>query len=276
MEALTTPGTRWLSDAALSSSASKGALRVAVEWGRPASTSAGKHLLVKFQGINDKETAETLHKKLLFISSGEQPQLASDAEFYASELIGMQVKLVSKAEPIGEVRDLYSGTGEHDTLKIELNAESESGMDMCASEATAHAAKQPPRKVLLVPFWVKQGWKHVFGGGEESSSEATAEPGSPSGGFATKVAVPTQRLAPVLQNPGYGSDGGTQGLEWYKSRLKQDQDGDVADQFLEEVPARGAAVRLQEKGQSKLQEAQAENLVVHHGNVLILPARQQS
>ncbi len=52
---------------------------------------AGKHLLVKFQGINDKETAETLHKKLLFISSGEQPQLASDAEFYASELIGMQV-----------------------------------------------------------------------------------------------------------------------------------------------------------------------------------------
>ncbi len=49
-------------------------------------------------------------------------------------------------------QDMYWCPGEHDTLKIELNAESESGMDMCASEATAHAAKQPPRKVLLVPF----------------------------------------------------------------------------------------------------------------------------
>lgn len=44
----------------------------------------------------------------------------------------------------------------------------------------------------------------------------------------------------MLQNPGYGSDGGTQGLEWYKSRLKQDQDGDIADQFLEEVTAAAA------------------------------------
>ena len=63
-----------------------------------------------------------------------------------------------------------------------------------------------------------------------------ADSSSPTGGFATKIAVSSgQRLAPVLQNPGYGSDGGTQGLEWYKSRLKQDQDGDIADQFLEEV-----------------------------------------
>lgn len=69
------------------------------------------------------------------------------------------------------------------------------------------------------------------------SSTSSSESEAPTGGFATKLAVPTERPAPVLQNPGYGSDGGTQGLEWYKSRLKQDQDGDIADQFLEEVTA---------------------------------------
>ncbi|KAK9840346.1 hypothetical protein WJX74_007928 [Apatococcus lobatus] len=125
--------------------------------------------------------------------------------------------------------------------------------------------------------WVKQGWNRVFGAAEGAAESATSlDSEGPTGGFATKLAVHTERPAPVLQNPGYGSDGGTQGLEWYKSRLKQDQDGDIADQFLEEVSAAatqaaaGPSLCLQEKGQSQLVQAPANAIAVHHGNVLIM------
>lgn len=125
--------------------------------------------------------------------------------------------------------------------------------------------------------WVKQGWSRIFGGAEGAgSSTSSSESEAATGGFATKLAVPTERPAPVLQNPGYGSDGGTQGLEWYKSRLKQDQDGDIADQFLEEVTAAaaptatGPSLSLQDKRQSELVQAPATAIAVHHGNVLIM------
>eukprot|EP00884_Botryococcus_braunii_P000307 jgi/Botrbrau1/10277/Bobra.0140s0030.1 len=45
----------------------------------------------------------------------------------------------------------------------------------------------------------------------------------------------TVRHQPVLQNARVGAPGGVQGLNWYAKNMKLDQDGDVADEFLEEA-----------------------------------------
>ncbi|CAH2078716.1 unnamed protein product [Thlaspi arvense] len=61
------------------------------------------------------------------------------------------------------------------------------------------------------------------------------ETGLPRKGFGVPVQVAVERsqLGPVLQ-PCAARDGGIQGLRWYTKRLRVDEDGDVADEFLEE------------------------------------------
>ncbi|KAE8727408.1 late embryoproteinsis abundant group 1 domain-containing family protein [Hibiscus syriacus] len=41
-----------------------------------------------------------------------------------------------------------------------------------------------------------------------------------------------RRIAGLL---GLAGDGGQEGLKWYAKRLRMDEDGDVADEFLDEV-----------------------------------------
>ena len=56
--------------------------------------------------------------------------------------------------------------------------------------------------------------------------------------FATKREVKVEKpRVPVIQTmPAYASQaGGVQGLGWYAKQLAQDEDGDVACEFLEEV-----------------------------------------
>ncbi|KAI3828697.1 hypothetical protein L1987_02805 [Smallanthus sonchifolius] len=56
-------------------------------------------------------------------------------------------------------------------------------------------------------------------------------------GFSVPVQVPVDKahkIGPILV-PCPAGDGGVQGLQWYTSSLKIDEDGDVADEFLEEV-----------------------------------------
>ncbi|KAI7993664.1 hypothetical protein LOK49_LG11G02175 [Camellia lanceoleosa] len=55
-------------------------------------------------------------------------------------------------------------------------------------------------------------------------------------GFSVPVQVPVERpqLGPVLV-PCFVGDGGVQGLKWYARRLKIDEEGDVADEFLDEI-----------------------------------------
>nr|GEY40681.1 hypothetical protein [Tanacetum cinerariifolium] len=52
-------------------------------------------------------------------------------------------------------------------------------------------------------------------------------------GINVKAPVVNQ-LAPLLV-PCLRADGGLQGLRWYTQRLKVDEDGDVAHEFIEEV-----------------------------------------
>ncbi|XP_076940751.1 uncharacterized protein LOC143610053 [Bidens hawaiensis] len=59
----------------------------------------------------------------------------------------------------------------------------------------------------------------------------------PRRGFSVSVQVPVDKshqIGPVLV-PCPAGDGGVQGLQWYTRGLKIDEDGDVADEFLEEV-----------------------------------------
>ncbi|CAI0418532.1 unnamed protein product [Linum tenue] len=62
------------------------------------------------------------------------------------------------------------------------------------------------------------------------------ETGIPRKGFSVpvKVAVERQQPGPILI-PCKAGDGGVQGLRWYAKRLKIDEDGDVADEFLDET-----------------------------------------
>ncbi|KAI3703513.1 hypothetical protein L1987_73643 [Smallanthus sonchifolius] len=59
----------------------------------------------------------------------------------------------------------------------------------------------------------------------------------PRKGFSVPVQVPVDKahqIGPILV-PCPAGDGGVQGLQWYTRSLKIDEDGDVADEFLEEV-----------------------------------------
>ncbi|XP_031288112.1 uncharacterized protein LOC116146803 [Pistacia vera] len=68
------------------------------------------------------------------------------------------------------------------------------------------------------------------------------ETGLPRKGFGVKVQVPVERpqQGPVLV-PCTSGDGGVQGLGWYAKRLRIDEDGDVADEFLDEVSSHTSA-----------------------------------
>lgn len=56
-------------------------------------------------------------------------------------------------------------------------------------------------------------------------------------GFSVPVHVPVSRdlPGPILVQCNRGA-GGVQGLRWYAKRLRIDEDGDVADEFLNEIP----------------------------------------
>ncbi|CAK9173385.1 unnamed protein product [Ilex paraguariensis] len=58
----------------------------------------------------------------------------------------------------------------------------------------------------------------------------------PRKGFSVPVQVVAERapIGPVLV-PCSAGDGSVQGLRWYAKRLRIDEDGDVADEFLDEV-----------------------------------------
>ena len=81
---------------------------------------SGKHVLVKLQGIEDRNSAEALNGRKLFISKHQLPQLQAD-EYYWSELIGMSVENIS-AEPLGTVESLLE-TGADDVLVVQGDRE---------------------------------------------------------------------------------------------------------------------------------------------------------
>ncbi|KAH8521471.1 hypothetical protein Peur_040155 [Populus x canadensis] len=75
------------------------------------------------------------------------------------------------------------------------------------------------------------------------------ETGLPRKGFGVPVQVAVERpqLGPLIV-PCISGDGGLQGLRWYAKRLRIDEDGDVADEFFDEVlPNTSSSVDEQHK-----------------------------
>lgn len=80
----------------------------------------GKHVLAKIEGIEDRDSAEALTGRKLYISKHQLPQLQAD-EYYWSELIGMSVENTS-SEPLGTVESLLE-TGADDVLVVQGDRE---------------------------------------------------------------------------------------------------------------------------------------------------------
>ena len=75
----------------------------------------GKHVLAKFEGIDDRNRAETLTGCRLYIRADQLPSLAAD-EYYWSDLIGLQVETID-AEPLGEIASMME-TGADDVMVL--------------------------------------------------------------------------------------------------------------------------------------------------------------
>lgn len=74
--------------------------------------------VVRFEGINERTTAEKLIGNNLLVPSTSRPKL-SEGEFHYYDLIGLKVKLNEENKSIGEVIDLKDGG--NDLLEVKLD-----------------------------------------------------------------------------------------------------------------------------------------------------------
>lgn len=126
---------------------------------------------------------------------------------------------------------------------------------------------------------------------EDATSQARnrvhmKETGLPRKGFSVpvQIAVDRSHIGPLLA-PSDSGDGGVQGLRWYAKRLRVDEDGDVADEFFDEIaletPAKAENERkpfprfqvkystrpARVKKQAILQDGRIQQCVEHQGRL---------
>ena len=80
----------------------------------------GKHVLAKLEGIEDRNQAERLTGRELFIRSEQLPRLEV-GEFYWSDLIGLTVETLN-AEPLGVIEAMME-TGADDVMVLQGDRE---------------------------------------------------------------------------------------------------------------------------------------------------------
>ena len=71
--------------------------------------------IIRFEGVNDRKTAEALVGHELLVPADDRPDL-KDGEFHLLDLVGLEARLAADAAPIGEVSNLISGG--NDLLEI--------------------------------------------------------------------------------------------------------------------------------------------------------------
>ena len=76
----------------------------------------GKYVLARMQGVEDRNAAEALIGRRLYIRTEQLPSLEAD-EYYWSDLIGMTVETL-EAEPLGRVSSMLE-TGADDVMVLE-------------------------------------------------------------------------------------------------------------------------------------------------------------
>lgn len=113
----------------------------------------------------------------------------------------------------------------------------------------------------------------VTGQAEAPSTSTSSTESASEGSTAPRTQAAVVYRQPVLQNAGFGAAGGVQGLDWYQATLKQDRDGDVADEFLLErsdQSTKGAHGGLQAQ-KRHLKQPSDTSVLVEDGNVYIVP-----
>lgn len=82
-----------------------------LEQGRP----HGKGLVAKFEGVEDRTTAESIRNVDLVIAKSDLPDL-ENGDYYWHDLVGLQV-IGAEGVALGTVRELLA-TGAHDVLVV--------------------------------------------------------------------------------------------------------------------------------------------------------------
>ena len=129
--------------------------KIRIVSGREVTSKGRVECLIKIKGVNDRNAADALIGRRLFVSSTDRSQLREeqngdgDDEFYASELEGCEVVMKEDGKHVGVVIDIYRGAGEHDLLKISVPPLPSS--DEEANEEKS-ATNKGPSEHVFVPF----------------------------------------------------------------------------------------------------------------------------
>ncbi|MEB3253103.1 MAG: ribosome maturation factor RimM [Synechococcus sp.] len=107
-ERFTAPGPRWLQ--------AKGGSPRQVELTHGRQLPGKGVFVVRFDGINDRSSAEALVGQSLLVCADDRPELA-EGEFHLLDLVGLEARLSAKGDLIGRVTDLTSAG--NDLLHLE-------------------------------------------------------------------------------------------------------------------------------------------------------------
>ena len=81
---------------------------------------AGNAIIVHFSGIDDRNSAEALNGKALYVDRQQLPDDLEEDEFYQTDLIGLRVRDDNNGHVIGKVNAVFDfGGGDILELKIE-------------------------------------------------------------------------------------------------------------------------------------------------------------
>ncbi len=160
------PCTQWLEDEAQGRSASgeynkpAGTLsKINISGGREVTTKGRNECIVKIRGVNDRNAAEALLGRRMYVLASERPSLREadvgdgDDDFYAQELQGLRVVLKEGGDEVGKVIDVFRGAGTHDLLKVEVPPlpGSDADDENAAGDGEKRKTK-PPGEFVYVPF----------------------------------------------------------------------------------------------------------------------------
>ena len=84
------------------------------------SSTASGRLVVRFDGIGDRDAAQGLRGVQLLVRSTERPSLDDPDEFYATDLIGLSA-VTTAGDELGPVRDVLDIAGS-DYLVLEIDS----------------------------------------------------------------------------------------------------------------------------------------------------------
>lgn len=84
-----------------------------------AASTAGGKLVVRFEGIDDRDAVMALRGVRLLIAAEDRPPLADPDEFYDTDLVGLQARTTS-GEPVGPVVDVLHAGGA-DYLVVDMD-----------------------------------------------------------------------------------------------------------------------------------------------------------